>query len=176
MTINATLINLYHVCKRELWLHANGIRMEHTSDVVYDGKLLHETSYPQRAEKATELTLSATTDTGQQLLGVIDFYDAVRKVVHETKRSDKVEEAHQWQVKFYLWLLELNGVFGAHGVIEYPTTRQKDEVWLSESDRQYLHQNILDIYSIVHNEQCPQRINSKICKQCSYYDLCYIED
>jgi CRISPR-associated exonuclease Cas4 len=51
MTINATLINLYHVCHREMWLHANGIRMEHTSDTVYDGKLLHETSYPQRAEK-----------------------------------------------------------------------------------------------------------------------------
>nr|MBP8945773.1 Dna2/Cas4 domain-containing protein [Paludibacteraceae bacterium] len=43
MQVNATLINLYHVCKRECWLHANGIRFEHTSDLVYDGKLIHET-------------------------------------------------------------------------------------------------------------------------------------
>lgn len=33
MYINATLINLYNVCQRELWLHANGIRFEHTSDL-----------------------------------------------------------------------------------------------------------------------------------------------
>ncbi|MBS1446990.1 MAG: Dna2/Cas4 domain-containing protein, partial [Odoribacter sp.] len=38
MNVTATLINLYHVCKREMWLHAHGIRMEHTSDLVTEGK------------------------------------------------------------------------------------------------------------------------------------------
>ena len=37
--VTATLINLYHICKRELWLHSNEIRMEHTSDTVTEGKL-----------------------------------------------------------------------------------------------------------------------------------------
>ena len=109
MTINATLINLYHVCKRECWLHANGITMEHTSDIVYDGKLLHETSYPQRNEKHSELNIEADYN-GSRLFGKIDFYDARQKIIHETKRSDKVEKAHEWQVKFYLWLLKLNGI------------------------------------------------------------------
>ncbi|THH40238.1 Dna2/Cas4 domain-containing protein [Neolewinella litorea] len=35
--INATLINLYHVCHRQLWLHAHELRMEHESDAVYAG-------------------------------------------------------------------------------------------------------------------------------------------
>lgn len=37
INVTGTLINLYQVCKRETWLHANGIRMEHTSDVVTEG-------------------------------------------------------------------------------------------------------------------------------------------
>ncbi len=99
MTISATLINLYHVCLRECWLHANGIRMEHTSDTVYDGKLLHETSYSQRNEKHSELAIEAIF-YGTVLLGKIDFYDARQKIIFETKRSNKVEQAHEWQVKF----------------------------------------------------------------------------
>ena len=58
MNINATLINIYHICKREMWLHAHAIRMEHTSDIVYEGKLIGETTYPQRAERYTEVEIS----------------------------------------------------------------------------------------------------------------------
>jgi len=96
MHITATHINYYHICYRKLWLFANGITMEHTSNIVADGKLLHETSYPQRAEKYSEIEISGSK---------IDFYDAKNKVIHETKRSDKVEEAHEWQVKYYILLL-----------------------------------------------------------------------
>lgn len=34
-----THFNYYMVCHRKLWLFANGINMEHTSDLVYEGKL-----------------------------------------------------------------------------------------------------------------------------------------
>ena len=64
--VTGTLINLYQVCKRETWLHANGIRMEHTSDVVTEGKLVHETSYPNRAARYEEVRIGGS---------VIDFYD-----------------------------------------------------------------------------------------------------
>ncbi len=182
MTINATLINLYHVCKRECWLHANEVRMEHTSDTVYDGKLLHETSYPQRAYKYTEIELSATfvpqssspAPTPVDLFGKIDFYDARQKVVHETKRSDKVEQAHEWQVKFYLWLLQLNGIEGATALLEYPKLRQTSTVTLSEEDIRYLEQTVPEIVQLKETDQCPPVIHAKICKSCSYYDLCYV--
>ena len=55
MTITATLINYYHLCHRKLWLSAHEIRMEHNSDAVYAGKVLHETAYPQRAERYQEI-------------------------------------------------------------------------------------------------------------------------
>lgn len=78
MNINATLINLYRVCPRECWLHANGIRMEHTSEVVADGKLLHETSYTDRSKKYSELSIEASFGSNS-LYGKIDFYDANEK-------------------------------------------------------------------------------------------------
>jgi len=176
MTINATLINLYHVCPRECWLHTNGINMEHTSDTVYDGKLLHETSYPQRAEKYTEIELNATLNDEITLTGKIDFYDANEKIIHETKRSDKVEEAHEWQVKYYIWLLELNSVEGVQAILEYPALRHKSLVTLTEADRQHILNIITAIVQLKESEICPPKINAKICKSCSYYELCYIDE
>lgn len=173
MTITATLINLYHVCQRECWLHANGINMEHTSNTVADGKLLHETSYPQRAEKGTEIELSANSQ-GLSLSGKIDFYDSKQKVIHEIKRSDKAEDAHEWQVKFYIWLLELNGVEEASGMLEYPKLRETKQVSLSGDDKVYLQSASNRITALVGAEQCPPVINAKICKSCSYFDFCYI--
>ncbi len=175
MTINATLINLYNVCKRECWLHANGITMEHTSDTVYDGKLLHETSYADRSEKHSEIDISAKYND-VDLYGKIDFYDSKRKIIHETKRGNKVEEAHSWQVRFYLWLLKLNGINDATGIIEYPLLRKTDEVILSRADELHLQELVKAVTVLQASETCPPVIKTKICKSCSYYELCYIAE
>ncbi|HEX2846009.1 MAG TPA: CRISPR-associated protein Cas4 [Chitinophagaceae bacterium] len=174
MTINATLINLYHVCQRECWLHSNGINMEHTSDTVYDGKILHETSYPQRNEKHSELSIGAKYKD-IDLYGKIDFYDARQKIIHETKRSNRVEKAHEWQVKFYLWLLRLNGIGEASATLEYPLLKHTNHVALTEEDIHYLQATIENIRQLRLSEQCPEVINAKICTACSYYELCYID-
>ena len=140
MNLIATHINYLQVCKRKLWLFANGINMEHTSDMVYDGKLLHEVSYPQRAERYEEVLISAHYED-IALVGKIDFFDAQRNIVHEVKRSNKVEKAHFRQVKFYLWLLELNGISNATGYWSI-RLRKRDEVFLTEQDREELKINI----------------------------------
>lgn len=167
MQLTATHINYYHVCHRKLWLFANGIRMEHTSDTVAEGKLIGETTYPQRAEKYTEIEIGGSK---------IDFYDAKNKVIHEIKKSNKTEEAHEWQVKYYIWLLLQNGIEGATGILEYPKLRQTTTVTLTSSDEVYLQKTSGQIKAIVEGEVCPPVINSKICKTCSYYDFCYVEE
>ena len=78
--MTGTHFNYYHVCHRKLWLFANGINMEHTSDLVYEGKLLHEETYPQRPERYEELEIEGCK---------IDFYDARNKIVHEIKNRTK---------------------------------------------------------------------------------------
>lgn len=167
MTITATLINLYHVCKRETWLHANCIRFEHTSDTVYEGKLIHETSYPQRSEKYQEIEIDGIK---------IDFFDQKNKVIHEIKKSDKIEEAHEWQVKFYIYTLEKIGVEGVTGILEYPKLRKTSQVSLNDEDRRRLMEDTKKIEELIESDKCPPAIKSKICKSCSYYEFCYCKE
>jgi CRISPR-associated exonuclease Cas4 len=165
MHLTATHINYYFVCLRKLWLFANGIYMEHTSDTVSEGKLIHETSYPQRAEKYTEIEIGGSK---------IDFYDAKNKVIHEVKKSDSIEDAHEWQVKYYIWLLHENGIENATGIIEYPKLKHTSKVELSATDVSRLEDIARHIEGITLEHTCPPRINSKICKKCAYYDFCYV--
>lgn len=160
-------LNYYHVCRRKLWLFANGINMEHTSDLVYEGKMLHETSYPQRSERYEELEIGGCK---------IDFYDARNKVIHEIKKSDKIEEAHEWQVKFYILVLEKNGIEGATGLLEYPSMRHTSHVVLTDEDRRLLAEKEKEIGIIIESDLCPPVIQSKICKSCSYYEFCYTQE
>src|SRR5690625_7646125 len=98
MNINATYINLYRVCKRECWLHANGVQMEHTSELVADGKLIEEESYQQRSERYTQIELSAEFEKFF-LTGKIDQFDTKDLVIHENKRIKKDKEEHSLQMK-----------------------------------------------------------------------------
>lgn len=167
MNINATLINLFHVCKREMWLHANGIRMEHTSETVAEGKLLHETSYPQRAGKYTEIEIGGSK---------IDFYNASEKIIHEIKKSNKVESAHEWQLKYYILILEQHGIPDVDGILEYPKIRETKRVKLSENDREYLNEICTAIQLLIDSDICPPRIKKSFCKSCSYYDFCWVQE
>jgi CRISPR-associated exonuclease Cas4 len=167
MHLTATHINYYHICHRKLWLFANGINMEHTSDTVAEGKLIHETAYPQRAGQYTEIEIGGSN---------IDFYDAKNKNIHEIKKSDSIEAAHEWQVKYYIWLLQQAGIEGVTGIIEYPKLRHTSHVSLTQEDIEYLQQIVKDAEAIASSEICPPRINSKICKKCSYYEFCYVAE
>ncbi|SFK85941.1 CRISPR-associated exonuclease, Cas4 family [Porphyromonadaceae bacterium KH3CP3RA] len=167
MQITGTHFNYYQVCKRKLWLFANGINMEHTSDLVYDGRLIHENTYPQRPARYEELEVDGCK---------IDFYDTRNKIVHEIKRSNKVERAHQWQVKYYIFVLEQNGIDGVTGLLEYPTLRHTEQVTISDEDRMKIEEMKDSIKGIIRSDDCPPVINAKICKSCSYFEFCYVEE
>lgn len=162
--ITATLINLYYVCKRELWLHANEIRMEHTSDIVTEGKLIGENTYTDRAAKYTELQLDGVK---------IDYYDAKNKVVHEIKKSDKMEAAHEAQVKYYLYKLKQHGIEGVTGILEYPTLRHTSQIMLTDDDLVSIEKWESDIMEIISREEMPGVIDKPVCKRCSYFEFCY---
>lgn len=167
MQITGTHFNYYMVCHRKLWLFANSITMEHTSDLVYEGKLIHETSYSQRSEKYTEIQIDGIK---------IDYYDAKNKVVHEVKKSNKVEKAHEWQLKYYIYILEKTGINGVSGILEYPRLKKIGEVFLSNADIEEIKLAEKKILEISGSENCPAPINSKICKNCSYHDFCYVDE
>ena len=110
-------------------LFANGVNMEQTSDTVYEGKLLHETSYERRSNRFSEVEIGSVK---------IDYFDQQNKVIHEIKKSSKLIESHIWQVKYYIWVFEQAGIEGVTGILEYPKEHNTEEVFLNESDRYIL--------------------------------------
>ena len=163
-SITATLINIYHICHRELWLHDHEIRMESNSDIVSEGRLIGETSYTQRPSKYTEVIIGPCK---------IDYYDIKAGEVHEIKKSDKMEEAHVAQVKYYLWTLEKYGMKAVRGIIEYPKLRTKTEVLLTDEDRAEFPKKLKAIEEILALDSCPPVIRKSFCRKCSYEDFCY---
>ena len=164
MNTTGTHFNYYQVCKRKLWLFANGITMEHNSDLVYDGKLIHEESYPQRSAKYEEIEIDGIK---------VDYYEVGKKVIHEIKKSDKIERAHEWQLKYYIYVFEQNGIKDVSGILEYPTLRKKNIVLLSNIDREMIREMEHDIMRIIGSDSCPPLEKKKVCKNCSYMEFCY---
>jgi CRISPR-associated exonuclease Cas4 len=167
-TLTGTRVKYYHICHRKLWLFDRDVWMEHTSESVADGELLHSTAYPQRAARGREISLGGSK---------IDFYDPQTRVVHEMKRSASMPQADVAQLKFYLWLLEQHDISGATGLLEYPKQRRTEEVQLSDEDRAAIPLWEADIARITAPDApCPPVINKPYCKRCAYYDFCYVEE
>lgn len=164
MHITGTHFNYYLICHRKLWLFAHHVQMEPTSDTVAEGKFIHESTYMQRNTNFRELEIGGVK---------IDFYDPKNKIVHEVKKSDKLEAAHVWQLKYYLYVLQNAGIDGVTGVLEYPKQRQKEEILLSERDVSEIETMKTEIEHILNADDCPTVINKPFCKRCAYYDFCY---
>ena len=93
--------------------------------------------------------------------------------MHEIKKSNKTEEAHRWQLKFYLYMLEKKGIKDVRGILEYPALRLREEIELNKQDRIYLSEVISEIKRIYQQDAIPPCISKKICRSCSYFDFCW---
>lgn len=167
MIITGTHFNYYQLCHRKLWLFANGINMEQESDLVYEGKLIHEYSYPQRSTKYEEVEIDGIK---------VDYYDPKNKIIHEIKKSNKIDKAHEFQLKYYMYVFEQHGINGVKGILEYPLLRKTTEMILSDVDRENIKSMYDDIAKIITQKACPPCTKKGICKNCSYYDFCYINE
>lgn len=164
--ITASHIAYLLVCHRKLWLFANGVEMEQNSEMVLEGRLIHDTTYQRRPSQYVEIQLDGIK---------IDFYDPRTRTVHETKRGRAIETAHRAQVKFYLYKLrQQGGVADARGLIEYPDLRRTEAVEpLTEADVREIEGWETEVRRVVALETCPPTIGKPYCKNCSYHDFCY---
>jgi len=165
--ITASHIIYLLVCHRKLWLFANGVEMEHFSESVLEGRLVHETTYPRRPSQYVEIALDGIK---------IDFYDTHSRTVHETKKGRSIEEAHIAQVKYYLYKLHHHGVPDAQGIIEYPDLRKTEAVpSLTAADLITIEGWEAEVQRIVAQADCPPIVHKPYCRACAYFDLCYID-
>ncbi|RMG34307.1 MAG: Dna2/Cas4 domain-containing protein [Methanobacteriota archaeon] len=172
--IAAVHIAYYMACPRRMWLFHYHIRMEHSSDLVYTGKIIEENSYQQRSEQNRQLELRARFDTGTELVGIIDYFDPVSRIIYETKKSYKKEEAHIAQVRFYQLLLKENGLEDVRAVIEYPLLRKSVKVpSLDIVAESRLREDLRTIIRLLRCGRCPQLLRDNLCRQCAYFEYCY---
>jgi CRISPR-associated exonuclease Cas4 len=158
-----TQVNYYFVCHRKLWLYSHGLDMEHTSDVVYMGKLISEESYPREKK---ELLIDGAIK--------IDFLGR-DGVIHEVKKSDRVEQAHEFQLLYYLFYLKQKGIGHVSGEINYPKLRKKIAINLTPEKEERLKAILNQMDVIIHQTVIPERLGMSFCKKCSYFELCWVE-
>ncbi len=164
MRITGTHFAYFQICHRKMWLFHHGIQMEQHSDLVGEGRLIHETSYQQRPNRYVELEMEGIK---------IDYYDPGKKCIHEVKKSSILEPAHEWQLKYYLHVLKKNGITDVYGILEYPKLRKKSEVHLSSLDEEAIDEMIRMMKRILENDASPEKERLKICRNCAYHDFCW---
>jgi CRISPR-associated exonuclease Cas4 len=167
MYITGTHFNYYLICHRKLWLFANSVQMEQTSELVDIGRLIHEESYPKRSERFKEISIDGIK---------IDYFDSKNNCIHEIKKSDKREEAHTWQLKYYMYILERNGIEDVKGILEYPRMRKTKEVFLSQADCLQIDEMLNGISLLIEKEHIPDPLPKSKCRNCSYFDFCYSQE
>ncbi len=158
--ITGVQVNYYFVCKTKLWLFSHLATMEHTSEEVALGRLLHTESY-NRSRKELEI-------------GAIKI-DFIRRgdelVLHEVKKSKKLERAHEYQMLYYIYYLRRQGI-KARGIINYPLIRRRKEVVLR--DERQIEEVLQDIEEIVALPEPPKPEKKDYCRKCSYFEFCWV--
>lgn len=158
--ITGTHIHYYMLCKRKLWLSLHYINLENLSSDVQIGKLIEENTFTRRSNKNKQIQIENIK---------IDYIDFNKKILYETKKSSNNINSAIMQMKYYLFTLNDNNFTG---IIEIPSERMKEKVVLSEEDKLKFQTIITDIKNI-YISKCPQKLNNKLCKKCSFYEFCY---
>lgn len=160
--ISGVMVNYYFICPRKLWYFTRDIQMEEDNSLVGMGKLIDEDSY-SREKKSI-------------MINEIINIDFIRswKIIHEVKKSRKLDEAGKWQLKYYIWVLRNKGVEIEKGIIDYPVLKWREEVYLTRKEEEELIGKLMEIEKIISLEKAPEVLNKSYCKKCAYYELCYI--
>lgn len=160
--ITGVMVYYYQVCKRKLWYFYNEIQMEQGNENVAIGKTIDEETY-KRDEKHINI---------DNIIN-IDFIRS-KGILHEVKKSKKIEEASIMQLKYYLYYLYIRGVKEIVGKLDYPLLKQTVDVFLEEEDIKEIKATLEEIQKMISLETPMQLKKTGICKNCAYYDLCYI--
>ena len=134
---------------------------------MYEGKLLHQVAYSSRSKKYEEVCLDGIK---------VDYFDAKNRVIYEVKKSNRIDIAHEWQLKYYLFVFEQNNIACKYGLLENPLLRKTKEVVLDNNDMSEITVMSEIIQQIIEQDKCPPTVKKIICNNCSYFAFCYANE
>lgn len=161
MKVGGLMINYLLICHRKLWLYSRGIRMEHTSERVELGDFIHKSTYEQSTAK--ELLLENTIKIDVML---------EEKTLTEVKYSSKMISATRGQIAYYLYYLKRRGVV-LKGEIRFPREKKTEAIELDEKMERFVEECLRKVWEIVKKEEVPSAEMTRICRHCSYEELCW---
>jgi CRISPR-associated exonuclease Cas4 len=95
-------------------------------------------------------------------------------VIHEVKLTDSMEQAHEMQLLYYLYYLKRRkGIEGLRGQIDYPKLRETKVVELTPEREREIEDALAEMRRIVSSRRAPEVEWMKICRSCSYAELCW---
>lgn len=160
--INGTQINYYFICKTKLWLFSHNIQLEHESENVKLGKILHEDSFKREKDYLIDNLIN---------VDFIKLTDCVE--IHEVKKTQKMDISHEYQLLYYMYYLKnKKDIVNIKGYLDYPKNRKKKEIILTEEKENELIRIIENINKI-NSEEMPTPQKSKICRKCAYFEFCF---
>lgn len=159
-----TQINYFVVCKTKLWYFSHFLYREQDSDLVSLGEILHKTSYENTKK---DIVIDSKIS--------VDFIKKGKKLIlHEVKKSNKLEKAHVMQLLYYIYYLKNEkGIDKVEGIINYPLQKRVLKVKLSKEKREKILKILREIKEILSFPHPPKPIFKSYCQKCSYFELCF---
>ena len=160
--INGTQINYYFICKTKLWLFSHNIQLEHQSENVKLGKILHEDSFKREKDYLIDNLIN------------VDFIKITDSIeIHEVKKSQKMDKSHEFQLLYYMHYLKNEKDIGnIKGFLNYPNSRKKEEIFLTKKKEEELIKIIEDI-NVINDGEMPKPKKKRICNKCAYFEFCF---
>lgn len=160
--ITGMMYAYFHICKRKLWYSSYNIDMEQDNENVLIGRFIDEGSYSRR-------------DKHLLVDGVINIDFIEKGIIHEIKKTKKMDQMAIAQAKYYIYYLKKMDIEVNEAVIDYPLLKEKQKVVWSEADGLEIERNLLEIEGILEREFPPDDYQKKsVCRKCAFFDMCYI--
>ena len=159
-------INYFIHCKTQLWYFSHYLTREQESELVILGKILHEIAFKN---------IKKNFLIDQKIS--IDFIRKGNKLIlHDIKKSDKFQEAHYYQMLYYLYYLKHEkGIENVEGIINYPLKRKIVKVELTPEKELELQNILQKIKEIISLPKPPKPEKKKYCRKCAYFEFCWAE-
>lgn len=162
MRVTGNMVNYFFVCKRKLWLFQHQIGFEQTSERVQLGSLLDKTSYQGRGSHHVMIDNLINIDMVENW-----------QLIHEVKRSDAIEPAAIWQLKYYIYYLRKKGVKVSKGLLDYPRLKKCVKIDYTSEDQKQMEKCVSEIEQICKQATPPKPKFKPICKSCAFYEYCF---
>ncbi|MCD6364001.1 MAG: CRISPR-associated protein Cas4 [Synergistetes bacterium] len=158
--INASVFLAYATCPRQGWFLYHSIESDQEHELLFLGRLVHETSY---ARFRKEVFID-------QLLKIDLFKD---ELLAEVKKSSKHKELARLQLGFYLYYLKKEKGLILNGILLFPKERKTEKVFLTPELERKIEEILEEMKEVLSKPFPPPLRKRSCCKSCSYLEVCW---